>query len=105
MVLEEPAASFSEDQDRRPPMILRLDPQRIQRPGRRIEWPCSLSTRMRFREMLTRLVECESLSQRDPEVQQEMEALREDLRALPGFPKRYDVERDWIVPITTTAMR
>lgn len=84
-----------------------LDPSRIQRPDRRerrIEWPCSLKTRMRFRELLTRLVELEWETQ-TPEVLAEMEALRDDIRSLPGYPRRYDHGRDVIVPVTTTAQR
>ena len=85
-----------------------LDPQRIQRlaqQGRKIEWPCSLRTHMRFRDLLTELVELELADQRDPEVQNRMAGLRDDIRHLPGYPSAYDIERDVIVPVTTTAMR
>jgi hypothetical protein len=82
-----------------------LDPQRIQRHERRIEWPCSLRTRMKFRALLAELVDLEQESQRDPDVQAKMEALREDIRSLPGFPKRFDLDRDLIVPVTTSTQR
>ena len=82
-----------------------LDPRRIQRPGeRKIEWRCSLRVRMQFRALLHELVDLEQEA-RDPEVAQAMEALREDIRALPGFPVGYDPERDLIVPVTTSAQR
>lgn len=77
----------------------------IVRAGKTIQWPCSLKTRMRFRDYLYRLVDLESYNPRDPEVIQEMEALREEIRALPGYPRKYDAERDVIMPVTTTAMR
>lgn len=82
-----------------------LDPRRIQRPQeRRIEWQCSLSTRMRFRDLLNELVDLEA----EPwsmEVEARMEALRDDIRHLPGYPQNYDPDRTVIVPVTTTAMR
>jgi hypothetical protein len=81
-----------------------LDPQRIQRrPGRQIRWECSLKTRMRFRSMLQELVDLEQYP--PSETREAMEALREDIRALPGFPVGYDPERDLIVPVTTSAQR
>lgn len=82
-----------------------LDPSRVQRRGKTIQWECSLKTRMRFRDFLHRLVDLEGYPPSDPEVQNEMEALREEIRALPGFPRRYDPDYDVIVPVTTTAMR
>jgi hypothetical protein len=84
-----------------------LDTRLIPRTGteRRIEWPCSLRTRMKFRALLAELVDLEQESQRDPDVQAKMEALREDIRSLPGFPKRFDLDRDLIVPVTTSTQR
>jgi len=82
-----------------------IDPQRIQRRERQIPWPCSLRVRMKFRSLLAELVDLEQESPSDPDVQQHMESLREEIRALPGFPKRYDPERDVIVPCTTSAQR
>ena len=82
-----------------------IDPQRIQRRERQIPWPCSLRVRMKFRSLLAELVDLEQESPSDPDVQQHMESLREEIRALPGFPKRYDPERDVIVPRTTSAQR
>lgn len=87
------------------PVIPILDARRIRRPGRRIEWRVSQRVHMRFRELLHELVELEYADQDDPEVQQRMEALREDIRALPGYPRRYHPDYDLIVPVTTTAQR
>lgn len=78
-----------------------LDPRRFARRGRRIEWPVSLRVRNKFRDLLGELVDLEQEPHSDA-VEKRMEALREDIRALPGFPKRYDPERDLIVPITTS---
>ena len=82
-----------------------LNPQRIQRRERRIEWPCSLRTRMKFRALLAELVDLEQDNQRDPQVLQAMEALREDIRSLPGFPRKFDPDRDVVVPVTTSTQR
>ena len=85
-----------------------LDPHRIRRPGRpgrRIEWPVSRRTHMRFRELLHELVELESSDQFDPYERERMATLQDDIRHLPGYPVVYDCERDIIVPITTTAQR
>lgn len=82
-----------------------LDPQRIERSqGRTIRWSCSLRTRMRFRELLSELVELESDPQ-TPEVANRMAGLRDDIRHLPGYPRRYDPDRDTIVPVTTSVQR
>lgn len=78
-----------------------LDPKRIQAWGRRIEWPVSLRVRMKFRALLEELVDLEQEPHSDA-IFQRMEALREDIRALPGFPRKFDIERDLIVPITTS---
>jgi len=82
-----------------------LDRSRLRRWRRRIEWPVSRRVHLRFRELLHELVDLESGDQTDRELQQRMESLREDIRALPGFPVRYHPEKDLIVPITTTAQR
>jgi hypothetical protein len=71
-------------------------------PERRIEWRVSRRTHQRFRELLHELLDTEYESQSDPEVQARMEMLREEIRALPGYPKRYHPERDLIVPVVTT---
>lgn len=84
-----------------------LDPSRIvrgNRPGRRIEWRVSLRTQMRFRSLLGELVDLEG-EPASPEREARAEALREDIRALPGFPVRYHPEDDLIVPVTTSAQR
>ena len=84
-----------------------LDPKRILRAprGRQIPWHVSLRTHMAFREHLHRLVALEFEDLRDPAVQEEIEALREEIRRLPGFPVSYNVENDVIVPVTTSVMR
>ena len=78
---------------------------RARREGeRRIEWRCSLRTRMAFRSLLQELVELESYPQ-TLETEMRMERLREEIRGLPGFPKRYNVNLDLIVPVTTSVQR
>lgn len=85
-----------------------LDSSRIQRPhgrrGRRIEWRCSLRVRSRFRSLLHELVDLEQQPD-EPETRQRMVALRQDILALPGFPRRFDPDHDLIVPVTTSAQR
>lgn len=83
-----------------------LNPQRIQRTqrGRRLEWRVSARDHFMFQEHLTRLVALEYEAQ-TPEVWEEVEALREEIRRLPGFPVSYSIEDDVIVPVVTTAMR
>jgi len=81
-----------------------LDPHRIQRPGRRIEWRVSLNTHMKFRDLLGELVDLESYP-RSHELERRMESLREEIRCLPGFPRDYHPEDDTIVPVTTSAQR
>ena len=81
-----------------------LDPKRIQRSEKRIEWRVSLQTHMRFRDLLEELVDLENVPP-EPEVLNRMESLRDDIRALPGFPVGYDVERDLIVPVTSSVQR
>ena len=71
--------------------------------GREIRWEVSLRTRMRFWDLLAELVDLE-LEPTSPELLERMEALRCDIRALPGYPRQYDPERDLIVPITTSEM-
>jgi len=73
-------------------------------PEREIRWEVSLRTRMRFRELLGELVDLEQEVPSD-EVSLRMEALREEIRSLPGFPRRFDPERDTIVPVTTSTQR
>lgn len=82
-----------------------LDPKRVTTGGRRIEWPVSHRTRMRFRELLFELVDLEGADQTDREVQDRMAALRDAIRSLPGFPRAFDPERDTIIPVTTTVSR
>jgi len=71
---------------------------------REIRWEVSLRVRMRFRELLSELVDLEQEVPSD-EVSLRMEALREEIRSLPGFPRRFDPERDTIVPVTTSTQR
>jgi hypothetical protein len=80
-----------------------LDPERIQpaRATRKIEWPVSLKTRMRFRDLLYELVDLE-MEPQTPEVLERMASLREDISSLPGYPRNAHPERDLIVPVTTT---
>lgn len=78
-----------------------IDPKRVLRPGRTIEWRVSRRTHNRFRELLYDLVDRETQDPRDPE----LEAIRDDIRHLPGFPRGYDPENDVIVPVTTTEQR
>lgn len=82
-----------------------LDPTRVKRPGRRIEWPVSRAVHLRFREWLHELVALEYADQTDPEVVDRMAGLRDAIRRLPGYPRQYDVERDIIVPVVTTVQR
>jgi hypothetical protein len=84
-----------------------IDRSRIvrgRRPGRRIEWPVSLRTQGKFYDLLGELVELETLPW-DPSLEDRRAALQEDIRALPGFPKRFHPEDDTICPVVTTAMR
>jgi hypothetical protein len=59
---------------------------------------------MKFRDLLHELVDLETAPQ-DLEVQARMEMLREEIRALPGYPRGYHPERDVIVPVTTSEAR
>lgn len=81
-----------------------VDPERFRRRERRIEWRVSLRTRMRFRSLLQELVDLETYPQ-TPENLMRAESLREEIRALPGFPKRYNADRDVIVPVTSSVQR
>ena len=69
--------------------------------GRTIEWRVSLRVKHQFYDLLHELVELEHVPW-EPEVASRMEALRDDIRALPGYPRRYDPERDVIVPVVTS---
>jgi hypothetical protein len=69
-----------------------------------IEWSVSLKTHMRFRDLLSELVELE-LEPQDPEVKTRMAILQDDIRHLPGYPRKYDPDRDTIVPVTTSMTR
>ena len=80
-------------------------PQPRQGCGRKIEWRVSRKTHFRFQELLTRLLELELESQRSPEVRAETAAVQEEIRGLPGYPKRYHPENDLIVPVVTTEQR
>lgn len=82
-----------------------LDRRRVRTRGRRIEWPVSYRTLQRFREALHELVELEDADQTSPWVRQRMEALRDDIRSLPGYPRGYDPENDLIVPTLTSVTR
>lgn len=82
-----------------------LQPNRVRLRGKRIEWRCSYRVHQHFRELLHELVELEVAPQNDHVVQQRMEALRDAIRHLPGFPLRFDPELDTIVPVTTSVSR
>ena len=71
---------------------------------REIHWQVSLRTRMKFRTLLHELVDLETYPMTE-ETLLRMESLREEIRGLPGYPRRYDPERDTIVPVTTSAQR
>lgn len=84
-----------------------LDPWRVVRAplrGRRIEWRVSLRTKARFQDLLGELVDLES-EPWSPEREARAEALREDIRALPGYPRNYHAEDDVIVPVTSSVQR
>lgn len=84
-----------------------LDPRRIirgQRRGRRIEWPVSSRTHLKFRALLEELVGLEQEPE-GPEREARAEALREDIRHLPGFPQRFHPVDDTIVPVVTSVQR
>ena len=87
---------------RRPGFAI-LDPNRVVKRGRTINWDVSRRTYLRFRELLEALVDAELEAQDLPEVQQRMATLRDDIRHLPGYPRGYDPEHDLIVPVVTTA--
>jgi len=78
---------------------------RLRRWRRRIEWPVSRRTHLRFRELLHELVALESEDQTSRDVLERMEALRDDIRRLPGYPMKYHPHRDLIIPTVTTAQR
>lgn len=81
-----------------------IDPRRILRagpPARRIEWRVSLRTKGRFYALLAELVDLEQ-EPLTPELWNRVETLRDEIRALPGYPKRYHPENDLIVPVTTS---
>lgn len=82
-----------------------LPTSRVRRRGRKIEWRVSRRVHSRFMELITELVELELAPQQDPEVQNRMATLRDDIRHLPGFPQRYNPDFDVIYPVTTTAQR
>ena len=71
---------------------------------RRIEWRVSLRTQMKFYDLLGELVDLEGYP-RDAEIEARMEALRDDIRALPGYPRKYHPDRDLIVPVVTSEQR
>jgi hypothetical protein len=78
---------------------------RARREGeRRIEWRVSLRNRMKFRALLHERIELESWPQ-TPEIQLRMQLLEEEIRSLPGFPRRFDPDRDLIIPVTTSVSR
>ena len=59
---------------------------------------------MRFRDLLSERMDLEQEPQ-SFEVLARTQALEEDIRALPGYPKKYDPDRDVIVPVTTSSSR
>lgn len=71
---------------------------------REIVWHVSLRTRMKFRDLLHELVDLESYPATSESLMR-MENLRDEIRSLPGFPRRYDPDRDVIVPVTTSVQR
>ena len=73
-------------------------------PGHRIEWRVSLRTQAKFYDLLAELVDLE-MELASEERDNRMEALRDDIRSLPGYPRRYDPDRDLIVPVLTTEMK
>ena len=80
-----------------------LDSHRIRRQNthiRRIEWRVSTRTKSRFEDMLSELLEIEGID--DPLINSQREALQEDIRSLPGYPRGYDPDRDVIVPVPTS---
>jgi len=81
-----------------------LDPRRIVRPGRSIEWRVSARIHMKFRDLLAELVDLESYP-RTHELERRMESIREEIRSLPGFPRDYHPEDDTIEPVTTSSQR
>lgn len=85
-----------------------LDPRRILprsgRRERRIEWPVSSRTHLKFRALLEELVGLET-EPASPEREARAEGLREDIRALPGFPRRLDPDADLVVPVVTSTQR
>ncbi len=60
-----------------------------------IEWRCSWSVKMVWRELVDML---NSL----PDGSGEPEAIIEEIRSLPGYPQDYDIDRDEIIIVTTT---
>ena len=82
-----------------------LDPRRIHKPhGRTIPWRCSLTTHMRFRDLLFERVDLEN-EPPTPETQARMAMLEEEIRSLPDFPRDFHPDLDTIEPVTTSAMR
>jgi hypothetical protein len=59
----------------------------------------------RFQELLHELVDLEDADQQDSWVHDRMATLRDDIRHLPGYPQRYDPNRDVIDPVITTRQR
>lgn len=87
-----------------------LDPRRIQRgrrPGRTIEWRVSLRTKARFTALLGELVDLENepWGLDDPENLERAECLRDEIRALPGFPRDLHPVDDTVIPVVTSAQR
>ena len=84
-----------------------LSADRVKRPGRQIEWRCSYRVYHNFMELLRELVDLEYQPQQDPDVQDRMEALRDAIRRLPGYPRTgtFHPDQDTIVPTITTVSR
>lgn len=59
---------------------------------------------MRFYSLLAELVDLD-LEPYSPEVEERRAVLQDDIRALPGYPRRYHPENDLIVPVTTSEQR
>ena len=64
-----------------------------------VEWRCTWDVKMRFLELADML---RSLNVYDNDTR---EAIHEEVRSLPGYPREYDPDRDEIQIVTTTLRR
>jgi hypothetical protein len=69
-------------------------PERRRRRGRVVEWRLTRGTWYRYQEFL-------AVWEQYPDASPERSAIEDDIRALPGFPRGYDVETDEIQPVIT----